>query len=234
MTFFKKIKPIILTIVIYYIIRIIFSNWDYFISDTKPIPPKKYVLIQGEKPQDAIISGSYTFSDTNKACIHENWLSGTNYMSSGYDKLEFITYSSNGKKYEIKVLLTPKYYDNKCESKVNSIKLGADSPGGTGFASLRIYIRNSNKYEILKDISKSKKVTAVCQSYINSYDKKWTDFFECVYDANGSDFTKHGINRNPDVFISKNNFKDKTIITYNIIAGKNYFLSQERPEINKK
>ena len=189
---------------------------------------EKYVVIKGKKPVDAAIFGYVTSADTNKLCMQENWLSGTKYLSSHDDKLEFITYSDDKSFYQIRVPLAPKYSNEECDRKVRMVQVAAKSPGAKiRYAELQIRITPPEDHRPSQNISELLNVKSICQDEVIR--GEWLKVFGCNYFNNGNMIAERESN-STTVTLSPDLFKAGTVITYDIIPGKNYFSTLERPE----
>ncbi|MFA9396102.1 MAG: hypothetical protein ACERJ1_15545 [Halodesulfovibrio sp.] len=191
-------------------------------------PPDNYIVIKGKKPVDAEIFGYLRSSDTNELCLNENWLSGTKYLSSYDDELEFITYSDDGDFYNIKVPLVPEYSSKECDTKVNIVQIAAHSPGAEiRYAELKVRIIDPSEFRPSLDISEELYVKSVCQAHV--FNSKWSKLFGCDY-YNGDKIIAKKEANSKYVTLSPDLFKAGTVITYDIIPGENYFPTRERPE----
>ncbi|MFA9396100.1 MAG: hypothetical protein ACERJ1_15535 [Halodesulfovibrio sp.] len=192
--------------------------------------PDEYIVVKGIKPVDAEIYGYLRSADTNKLCLQENWLSGTKYLSTYDDKLQFITYSGDGDSYQIKVPLVPEHASIKCDTKVRAVQVAVKSPGAkTRYAELKIRITQPENHRPSQNISDSLYVKSICQSYISPRTKKWSKLISCDYFNKGKIFVKDD-ETNASVTLFPDLFKAGTVITYDIIPGENYFTTLERPE----
>ncbi|MFA9396098.1 MAG: hypothetical protein ACERJ1_15525 [Halodesulfovibrio sp.] len=192
--------------------------------------PKEYVVIKGKKPVDAEIFGYLRSSDTNELCLKENWLSGTKYLSSYDDELEFITYSDEGDSYSIKVPLVPESSSKECDTKVHTVQIAFNSPGAkTQFAELKIRVTQPDDFLPGPDMSDSLYVKSLCQSYKYPDDDTWSEYVRCDY-YNGDKVIAKKEGNGESVTLSPDLFKAGTVITYDIIPGENYFPTLDRPE----
>ena len=189
---------------------------------------ERYVVIKGKKPVDAEIFGYVKSADTNKLCMQENWLSGTKYLSSHNDKLELITYSDDESSYQIRVPLVPKYSNKECDRKVEMVKIAAKSLGDIDdYAKLKIRITKSDAFHSSQDISETLVIRSICQDEVIR--GEWLKAFGCNYFNNGKMIVEREYN-SATVTLSPDLFKAGTVITYDIIPGKNYFSTLERPK----
>lgn len=191
-------------------------------------PPDNYIVIKGKKTVGAEIFGYLRSSDTNELCLNENWLSGTKYLSSYDDELEFITYSDDGDSYSIKVPLAPESSSKECDTKVHTVQIASNSLGAKNrYAELKIRMTDSDDFRSSLYITEQRYIKSVCQDYIIA--GKWLKMFGCDY-YNGDKLIAEREGNNATVILSPDLFKAGTVITYDIIPGENYFPTLERPE----
>ncbi len=181
-----------------------------------------FIRIQGYKPADANVTAYVTFTGGGEECRSRSWsaLDGkVKKTGKGVFKIEH-DFSTKPEQYELRVPYQD-YTSSGCDMKLLQIYVGIKSSFDTArFPDLRIY---PPVMEYDKALTFDSKIEARnCEPFYSETYKKWTDGVGCDFYINEKKISKEQEFNAEIVHFDFSQFKDDTIITYNILAGDDY------------
>ncbi|EKO3792082.1 hypothetical protein HAR83_001478 [Vibrio metschnikovii] len=219
-------KNIILIIALF--ITLAFLGLDYYQSSRLNVwgdePDESYITISGKKPTDAYLEVWTHFWVTGDECEAYSYdLFGQKSHKGGKISQKIThNFAKNDSKYEFRIPYQTYKNSQGCMVELRDFSIQAhNSFGSAGFAQLRVSQAGKEYYNRAMNLN-SLISAKECGPYYSEEFSRWTNGFGCYYYIDGKKKSKNQEFNAYSAYYNFSEFKNDTVIYYDILAGENY------------
>ncbi|TQQ11550.1 hypothetical protein [Vibrio cholerae] len=218
----KRISIIALFIALFFLV------YDYCQTSQPNIwgdePDEPYITISGKKPIDAYVEVWTHFWVTGDECEAYSYDLFGQKSHKGGKISQKIThgFAKNDSKYEFRIPYQTYRNSQGCMVELRDFSIQAhNSFGSAGFAQLRVSQAGKEYYNRAMNLN-SLISAKECGPYYSEESSRWTNGFGCYYYIDGKKKSKNQEFNAYSAYYNFSEFKNDTVIHYDILAGENY------------